>query len=294
MNRVRILAMACGLLNLVLWFAVVPLRNAYDAARGQLEMPFRPHIMFGVQELLMYFDPWLSLYFFPAVYTLGFAVLSWWIPTHFHRRATSWATSTALIGLEALWVLLVVWTIVLRGPQWEFRMPFEDWEPGNHWPNDQWLVQFNAPNLSDWFWYHILQDANWGGSWFLREIPGFGFLLGYVVFIVLATFAGARRIGWIFPYGWAVSMLGVILALKYRVEFACVVYPLLLVLGYMARRISQTFWLEATPPSSLPVRRSAAIAVLFGIAALVPLKMVLRWWLPWRYWISIPELGFNI
>src|SRR4051794_30279893 len=98
MSRVRILALTFCLLNIALWFAVVPLGEAFDARHG-LDAPFR-HLMFGVQELIVYFDPWLSVYFFPVVYTLGFILLAWLIPAQLHRRSACRTMTIALIGLE--------------------------------------------------------------------------------------------------------------------------------------------------------------------------------------------------
>ena len=292
MSVPRILAVVLGLLNLSLWFGVVPMRNMYDALRDRLDMPMRPQFMFGVQELQVYFDPWAAIYLFPVVYTLGFVLMAWLLTSQIPGRGTSRTLTALLATLEAFWLLLIAWVIFLRGPRWDFWWPWDEWEPGK-----QWLVYWPDPKLSEWFWYHLSngqfrQFRN--EPWYLRELPGFAFLAGYVALVVMTALVAARRIGWLVPYVWTVSILGAISAVRYPIEFAAVICLLLLVAGYFIFRLGSRRKPEALQASGIPLCRFVAITALLGTASLVPLKMVLRWWLHWQYWITLPEFDISL
>ena len=68
----RTLGCSFGIVNAVLWVAVVPIADGWDRLLGRLDVPGRPHHIFGSQELLVYFDPWMALVVLPIVYTAGF------------------------------------------------------------------------------------------------------------------------------------------------------------------------------------------------------------------------------
>src|SRR5262249_44018560 len=75
-SRLKVLAGALAATNLLLWHAVPWLRDSFDAMTGRLGSPHRPMFLNGVQELLVYYDPWLARGVFPAVYTLGFVAIA--------------------------------------------------------------------------------------------------------------------------------------------------------------------------------------------------------------------------
>jgi hypothetical protein len=106
---VTILGVAFCIVNLSLWYAVPAIRDAVDAADGRLDAMGRPTIIYGAQELLVYYDPWLARFIFPLVFTVGFATVPVFVKsvrTDASPPPTS-ATgavivSLALIGLEAV------------------------------------------------------------------------------------------------------------------------------------------------------------------------------------------------
>ncbi len=77
----KILAFALAFTNLVLWYAAPWLRDLFDAMTGRLASLHRPMVLNGVQELLVYYDPWLARGVFPVVYTLGFVAIAFLFPT---------------------------------------------------------------------------------------------------------------------------------------------------------------------------------------------------------------------
>src|SRR5262249_13568276 len=130
---VRALGIALALLNVLLWFAVPAIRAAVDALAARQQFPNSPVILYGVQRLLVYYDPWLARGVFPVVYTLGFAVIPFLVKTGPDRPNPGCgyfiAVSFLLLGFEAVWLFLTAVGIFLRGPDWNLYSPGEPWEP---------------------------------------------------------------------------------------------------------------------------------------------------------------------
>lgn len=234
----KILGVALALLNLTMWFCTPALRDAVDSMSGRLEAPGRPYIMNGVQELLVYFDPWLARGVFPVVYTLGFAVIPFLRKPVPDSPGSSWAWSVSvlflLFGLETLWLLLIGIGLFLRGPNWNLFWPGEAWDPHK-------LEVLNNVNLSDYFWISWMHRPFGGWPWWQRELPGLVllhnyFLVGFIIAVVL-----------------------------YR-----------------------------TSRRTTPCWRWVVLMLLIQIAALVPLKMALRWAFNIKYLVAVPEYFINV
>src|SRR5947207_1778124 len=100
----KALALALAVANVVLWYAAPWLRDALDALTGRLAAPDRPVILTGVQELFVYFDPWLARGVFPTVYTLGFVAIAFLFqpaPNPAGADSGSAAVAILLLGFEA-------------------------------------------------------------------------------------------------------------------------------------------------------------------------------------------------
>src|SRR5438067_784565 len=103
---IRILGIGLALANAILWFCVPALRAAVDTLMGRPQGLDNPRILNGVQELLVYFDPWLARVVLPLIYTFGFAALGFlWRPPA--KRAGSASIGSMLLamvlfGLEAV------------------------------------------------------------------------------------------------------------------------------------------------------------------------------------------------
>lgn len=99
-----VLAITLALANLVLWYTTPWMRDLFDAMTGRLASPLRPLIMNGIQELLVYFDPWLARRVFPVVYTLGFIAIAFLFqraPDLACSISGSAVVSSLLLSLEA-------------------------------------------------------------------------------------------------------------------------------------------------------------------------------------------------
>ena len=187
-----VLGVGFAMINAVLWFATSAMRTAVDASAGRLDAPNRPYIINGVQELLVYYDPWLAWYVFPMVFTIGFASIPFlgaWREPGSHERTTSYAytrmASVLLIFFEIVWLFLIWVGVWCRGPSWHFYWPGEAWDPMR-------VVVVNNVDLSTYFWVSLWGMVPRDMSWILRESPGLLLLITYF----LVGFLLVKRIRW--------------------------------------------------------------------------------------------------
>lgn len=90
-----------------------------------------PWYFLGLQELLVYFDPWIAGVVFP-VFLIGGLMLIPYVDTNrksigtYSFRTRPFAVSFFTAGL-ILWFGLIFIGTFLRGPSWNWYWPWEDW-----------------------------------------------------------------------------------------------------------------------------------------------------------------------
>jgi hypothetical protein len=138
-----------------------------------------PWYFLGLQEMLVYYDPWLAGVVFPALIIVGLMAIPY-IDTnprgngYFTFRERKWEVSLFILGFIVLWCSLIALGTFLRGPNWNFFGPYEFWDVNK-------LVPLNNINLSEIIWIKVFKKAL-PNFWLFREI--FGLLL--VGFYLLA------------------------------------------------------------------------------------------------------------
>ncbi len=139
-----------------------------------------PWYFLGLQEMLVYFDPWLAGVVFPTIIIIGMMAIPY-LDTNkegqgfysFARRRM--AVSIFLFFWLVLWVFLILIGTLLRGPNWNFFGPFETWDIGK-------LEPLNNINFSE-FIYMILLKRRLPENILLREMWGFLVLGSYFLFL---------------------------------------------------------------------------------------------------------------
>ncbi len=139
-----------------------------------------PWYFLGLQEMLVYFDPWIAGVMFPTIIILGMMAIPF-IDTNkegqgyysFEKRKM--AVSTFLFFWLVLWVFLILVGTFLRGPNWNFFGPFEVWDISK-------LEALNNVNLSE-FIYMIVLQRRLPENILLREAGGFLLLGAYFLFL---------------------------------------------------------------------------------------------------------------
>jgi hypothetical protein len=140
-----------------------------------------PWYFLGLQEMLVYFDPWMAGVVLPSLIIVGLMAIPYidtnkkgnGYYTYEHRK---FAYITFQYGFLVLWVILILLGTFLRGPNWNFFGPYEYWDLHK-------LIPLNNVNLSDIFWIQILGTAK-PASILLREAPGIILCILYFVLVI--------------------------------------------------------------------------------------------------------------
>ncbi len=135
-----------------------------------------PWYFLGLQEMLVYFDPWLAGVVFPTVIIFGIMSIPYLDNNpkgcgHFSFKERKMAVSIFLFFWLVLWVFLIVVGTFLRGPNWNFFGPFEFWDIHKLEP----LANINLSELV----YMIVLKQKLPTNILLREIGGILALIAY-------------------------------------------------------------------------------------------------------------------
>ncbi len=92
-----------------------------------------PWYFLGLQEILVYFDPWIAGVVLPLLITLGLASIPYLDPNpagngRYTLRERPLALTLFLFGF-ALWCGLIAVGTFCRGPGWAWFWPWEKWDP---------------------------------------------------------------------------------------------------------------------------------------------------------------------
>jgi hypothetical protein len=163
---------------LIVWSIVLKAPLEQPANRSVTPNPSKaPWYFLGLQEMLVYFDPWLAGVVLPGLIIVGLIAIPYidknpkgnGYYTFNERKAE---IIIFLFGFVILWVSLIVLGTFLRGPNWNFFGPFEYWDIHK-------LEALVNVNLSEYIWVRALRTGL-PGNWLLREIFGIIFVLVYV------------------------------------------------------------------------------------------------------------------
>ena len=149
-----------------------------------------PWYFLGLQEMLVYFDPWMAGVVLPGLIILGLMALPY-IDTNpngngyytFKERKAE--ILAFMFGFLILWTELIVIGTFLRGPNWNFFGPYEYWDVNKIEP----LVNVD---LSELIWIKLF-GYGLPAHWLPREIFGILLLGGY--FVALPVLMAKRGIG---------------------------------------------------------------------------------------------------
>jgi hypothetical protein len=139
-----------------------------------------PWYFLGLQEMLVYFDPWMAGVVLPTMIIVGLMALPY-IDTnkqgngYYTIAQRKFAYVTFQFGYLVLWVILILLGTFLRGPNWNFFGPYEYWDVHK-------LIPLNNVNLSDLFWVRLLGTSK-PQNILVRELPGILVCLAYFILV---------------------------------------------------------------------------------------------------------------
>ena len=183
---IELIALVLCTAFLVVWAIVL---------RAPLEQPADPNVapnpakapwyFLGLQEMLVYFDPWLAGVVFPGLIVVGLIAIPYMDTNprgngYYTFKERPFAITTFLFGFLILWVVLIIFGTFLRGPNWNFFGPYEYWDL--HRPMALLNTEFH-----DLFWITLMGRALPTESWafvpgyIIRELPGILLVGAYFV-----------------------------------------------------------------------------------------------------------------
>jgi hypothetical protein len=163
---------------LIVWSIVLKAPLEQPANRSVTPNPSKaPWYFLGLQEMLVYFDPWLAGVVLPGLIIVGLIAIPYidrnpkgnGYYTFAERKAE---ITLFLFGFVILWSSLIVLGTFLRGPNWNFFGPFEFWDLHK-------LEALVNVNLSEYIWMRGFRTGL-PTNWFVREIFGILLVLAYV------------------------------------------------------------------------------------------------------------------
>jgi len=188
----ELLCMVIGMIVLVVWGMVFQAPIEEPANPARTPNPSKaPWYFLGLQEMLVYFDPWLAGVVLPSLIIVGLMAIPY-IDTnpkgngYFTFKERKVEISLFLFGFLILWVLLVLLGTFLRGPNWNFFGPYEYWDLHK-------LLALNNVNLSEYFWVKLLKTGIQDKPMLVRELPGI-VLVGIYVFVLPGLLATRYRL----------------------------------------------------------------------------------------------------
>ncbi len=181
------------LLTVVMIVWSVVLRAPLEEAANPTSSPNpakAPWYFLGLQEMLVYFDPWLAGVVLPTLIIVGLMAIPY-IDTnprgsgYFSFRERKWEIGIFLYGFLVLWSFLIITGTFLRGPNWNFFGPYEYWDPNK-------LVPLVNVDLSELVWVKFFGMAL-PKLWIIRELPGIVLVLAYLSLPPLLAIGPFRR-----------------------------------------------------------------------------------------------------
>lgn len=213
-----------------------------------------PWYFLGLQEMLVYYDPWLAGVLLPGLIIVGLCALPFIDINpkgngYYTLKERPFAIGAFLFGFVNLWVVMVLIGTFLRGPNWNVFGIFEKWDVHK-------VLALNNVNLSEYVWIGWLRSGfpTWFGA---SPAPG---TPGYVGNILARELPG----------------------------ILCVLLYLTALPPLLAGTALKGFY------KRMGFTRFAVMAFLLLMMLALPIKMALRWTVNLKYIVAIPEFFFNI
>jgi hypothetical protein len=178
----ELIAMIVATFLLVIWSVALPAPLEQPATTAWAPNPSKaPWYFLGLQEMLVYYDPWMAGVVLPTMIIVGLIAMPY---IDFNQKGNGYftyvqrrfAVLTFLFGFVILWVTLIVLGTILRGPNWNFFGPFEFWDTHK-------VLPLNNVMLSDIFWVQWLHQSTEGMNPLKREWLGVVLVLAYLLLL---------------------------------------------------------------------------------------------------------------
>ena len=133
--RLEFLCAIIVILGLTVWSIVIdaPLEEAANPTKTPNPSK-APWYFLGLQDILVYFDPWFAGVVAPVLIIVGLMLIPYLdvnpkgngYYTYTERKLAIWVYC---FGFLVLWIALIIMGVFLRGPGWNLFMPWQYWDP---------------------------------------------------------------------------------------------------------------------------------------------------------------------
>jgi len=280
---IEFLCMILCTVGLIVWSLAVRAPLEEPANPANTPNPSKaPWYFLGLQELLVYFDPWFAGVVLPGIIVLGLMAIPYLDVNpkgsgYYTFKERRLAMLTFLIGFFILWCFLIPIGTILRGPGWNFFGPFEEWNPHK-------VVALTNVNLSEYVWvkwFYPLGTNVFHSDWLSQGLPSTNSELSLHNFIQVFTkeFLGIFFLIWWFLYLPGRLAKGSVGSWYERI-------------GFGRFRISTLLNGTKGLYERLAFGRYSIAIFLFLMMAMVPIKMYGRWLFNLKYILDTPWLKF--
>lgn len=133
--RLEFLCSLIVIVGLTVWSIVIdaPLEEAANPTKTPNPSK-APWYFLGLQDILVYFDPWFAGVIAPVLIIVGLMLIPYLdvnpkgngYYTYTERKLAIWVYT---FGFLVLWIALIIMGVFLRGPGWNLFMPWQYWDP---------------------------------------------------------------------------------------------------------------------------------------------------------------------
>lgn len=131
---------------LIVWSLLINAPLLEIASPGISENPSKaPWYFVGLQELLVYFDPWIAGFMIPLLIIICLIMIPY-LDTNkrgsgqYNISVRKFAVTNFIFGFS-MWLFLIFTGYFLRGPNWQFYLPWESWDVMKHASEDLWSLE---------------------------------------------------------------------------------------------------------------------------------------------------------
>ena len=173
--RLEFLMLIAVMIGLAVWSIGIDAPLEEPANPTKTPNPSKaPWYFLGLQEMLVYFDPWIAGVVLPGLIIFGLMAIPYLDPNpngrgHYAFRERKFAIAVFCFGFVFLWVILIILGTFFRGPGWNFFWPWQYWDPHKVVPLINVNLSYKFGIRSD-FWAFLFGAAVVGGYYLLGAI----------------------------------------------------------------------------------------------------------------------------
>ncbi|MHC4819200.1 MAG: cytochrome C [Planctomycetota bacterium] len=237
---IELIALVAVSAGLLFWAIFLPAPLEEPASAALTPNPSKaPWYFLGLQEMLVYFDPWYAGVVLPTLIVVGLMAIPYVDLNpkgsgYYTLSERRFAITVFLFGFIIFWIVLIVIGTFLRGANWNFFGPYDRWDP-------HMQVPLKNINVSEIFWVKML-GRGMPAEWYVRELPG-------LLLVGVYALAG----------------------------------PVILAKTLLRKLYTQ-----------MDIVRFSVVAILLLFMFSMPIKMLGRWLINLKYVVYIPEYFINL